>query len=188
MHYHSLFDSLELPNTLNRLLNLVVSLCRKVLPVCGESPTLPPVPAYVVLLRDLVWPEWKVDRDGTFLGNATGCVESVVAFVFSVEDVFSYSVVDRLGIRPALGPTVRLPLLGSNFPVVVLVVRGFAGLEIDELSADVIGLVMLDAGLWFCAANLAVFSFMVAESIVFCRLKLLLTDVRSEVPLLAPEL
>lgn len=37
-----------------RLLNLVVSLCRKVLPVCGESPTVPPVPAYVVLLRDLV--------------------------------------------------------------------------------------------------------------------------------------
>lgn len=116
-------------------------------------------------------------------------VLSVVAFVFSVEDVFSYSVVDRLGIMPpALGPTVRLPLLGSNLPVVVLVVRGFAGLEIDELSADVIGLVMLDAGLWFCAANLAVFSFMVAESMVFCRLKLLLTDVRSEVPLLAPEL
>lgn len=58
-------------------------------------------------------------------------MESVVAFVFSVEDVFSYSVVDRLGIMPALGPTVRFPLLGSNFPVVVLVVRGFAGLEID---------------------------------------------------------
>lgn len=51
---HSLFDSLELLNTLNRLLNLVVSLCRKVLPVCGESPTLPPATAYVVLLRDLV--------------------------------------------------------------------------------------------------------------------------------------
>lgn len=198
-----LFDEVFAWPSLGRLLNLVVSLCRKVLPVCGESPTLPPVPAYVVLLRDLVWPEWKVDRDGTFLGNATGCleeltagvrllrftmVESVVAFVFSVEDVFSYRVVDRLGIRPALGPTVRLPLLGSNFPVIVLVVRGFAGLEIDELSADVIGLVMLDAGLWFCAASLAVFSFMVAESIVFCRLKLLLTDVRSEVPLLAPEL
>lgn len=116
-------------------------------------------------------------------------VLSAGAFVFSVEDVFSYSVVDRLGIMPpALGPTVRFPLLGSNLPVVVLVVRGFAGLEIDELSAEVIGLVMLDAGLWFCAANLAVFSFMVAESMVFCRLKLLLTDVRSEVPLLAPEL
>lgn len=157
--------------------------------MCGESPTLPPAPEYAVLFLDLVWPEWKVDRDGTFLGNATGCleeltagvrllrftmVESVVEFVFSVDEVFSYSVVDRRGIRPALGPTVREPLLGSNLPLVVLVVRGFAGLEIDELSAEVIGLVMLDAGLWFCAASLAVFSLMVAESIVFCRLKLLL--------------
>lgn len=156
--------------------------------MCGESPTLPPAPEYAVLFLDLVWPEWKVDRDGTFLGNATGCVESVVEFVFSVDEVFSYSVVDRRGIRPALGPTVREPLLGSNLPLVVLVVRGFAGLEIDELSAEVIGLVMLDAGLWFCAASLAVFSLMVAESIVFCRLKLLLTDARSDVPLLVPEL
>lgn len=72
-----------------RLLNLVVSLCKKVLPECGESPTFPPAPAYTVLFRDLVWPEWKVDRDGTFLGNATGCVGSVVEFVFSVDDVFS---------------------------------------------------------------------------------------------------
>lgn len=39
-----------------RLLNLVVSLCRKVLPVCGESPTLPPAPEYAVLFLDLVWP------------------------------------------------------------------------------------------------------------------------------------
>lgn len=198
-----LFDEVFGWPSLGRLLNLVVSLCRKVLPVCGESPTLPPAPEYAVLFLDLVWPEWKVDRDGTFLGNATGCleeltagvrllrftmVESVVEFVFSVDEVFSYSVVDRRGISPALGPTVRDPLLGSNLLLVVLVVRGFAGLEIDELSAEVIGLVMLDAGLWFCAASLAVFSLMVAESIVFCRLKLLLTDARSEVPLLVPEL
>lgn len=198
-----LFDEVFGWPSLGRLLNLVVSLCRKVLPVCGESPTLPPAPEYAVLFLDLVWPEWKVDRDGTFLGNATGCleeltagvrllrftmVESVVEFVFSVDEVFSYSVVDRRGISPALGPTVRDPLLGSNLLLVVLVVRGFAGLEIDELSAEVIGLVMLDAGLWFCAASLAVFSLMVAESIVFCRLKLLLTDARSEAPLLVPEL
>lgn len=166
-----------------RLLNLVVSLCKKVLPECGESPTFPPVPAYTVLFRDLVCPEWKVDRDGTFLGNATGCLEeltagvrllrftmvgSAVEFVFSVDDVFSYSVVDRLGIRPALGPTVRAPLLGSYLVLVLLlVVRAFAGLEIDELSTEVIGLVMLDAGRWFCAANRAVFSLIVAESIVF---------------------
>lgn len=64
-------------------------------------------------------------------------VESVVAFVFSVEDVFSYNVVDLLGIMPpALGPTVRLPLLGSNLPVAVLVVRGFAGLEIDAVLEE----------------------------------------------------
>lgn len=151
-----------------RLLNLVVSLCKKVLPECGESPTFPPAPAYTVLFRDLVWPEWKVDRDGTFLGNATGCVGSVVEFVFSVDDVFSYSVVDRLGMKPALGPTVREPLLGSYLVLVLLlVVRAFAGLEIDEFSTEAIGLVMLDAGLWFCAANLAVFSLIVAESIVF---------------------
>lgn len=26
-------------------------------------------------------PEWKVDRDGTFLGNATGCLEELTAGV-----------------------------------------------------------------------------------------------------------
>lgn len=51
-----------------------------------------------------------------------------------MDDVFSYSVVDRLGIRPALGPIVRGPLLGSYFvPVLLLVVRAFAGLEIDAV-------------------------------------------------------
>lgn len=70
--------------------------------------------------------------------------------------------------KPALGPTVREPLLGSYLVLVLLlVVRAFAGLEIEEFSTEVIGLVMLDAGLWFCAANLAVFSLIVAESIVF---------------------
>lgn len=44
--------------------------------------------------------------------------------VFSVEDVFSYKVVDRLGII-ALGPTVRLPFVGSYFVAVL----GFAGLD-----------------------------------------------------------
>lgn len=46
-------------------------------------------------------------------------------FVFSVEEVFSYNVVDRRGTIP-LGPTVRLPLVGSN----LVVVLGFAGLEL----------------------------------------------------------
>lgn len=76
--------------------------------------------------------ETKTKLNSCSGGSSNTYVESVVAFVFSVEDVFSYSVVDRLGIMPpALGPTVRLPLLGSNLPAAVLVVRGFAGLEID---------------------------------------------------------
>lgn len=48
-----------------------------------------------------------------------------VALVFSVDDVFSYNVVDLLGIIP-LGPTVRLPFVGSYFAVLL---RGFAGLD-----------------------------------------------------------
>lgn len=47
--------------------------------------------------------------------------------VFSVDEVFSYSVVERRGIT-VLGPTVRLPFVGSYFDVVV--VLGFAGLEL----------------------------------------------------------
>lgn len=49
-------------------------------------------------------------------------------FVFSVDEVFSYNVVDRRGIipPPLLGPTVRLPLAGSYLDVVV---RGLAGLD-----------------------------------------------------------
>lgn len=43
--------------------------------------------------------------------------------VFSVDEVFSYSVVDRRGIIP-LGPTVRFPFVGSYFDDE----RGFAGL------------------------------------------------------------
>lgn len=44
-------------------------------------------------------------------------------FVFSVDEVFSYSVVDLRGVIPLLGPTVRFPFVGSYF-----VVRGFTGL------------------------------------------------------------
>lgn len=46
--------------------------------------------------------------------------------VFSVEDVFSYKVVDRRGIMPLDGPTVRLPFDGSNLDVALLL--GFTGL------------------------------------------------------------
>lgn len=45
--------------------------------------------------------------------------------VFSVDDVFSYKVVERRGIIP-LGPTVRFPFDGSNLEVALL--RGFTGL------------------------------------------------------------
>lgn len=126
-----------------RLLNRVVSLCKKVLPEWGDSPTAPVRENDDVLFRVLVWPvkkeflalrryviwrnhvmteenyslhtrvssrcchgqqkwchcrtkiqesrqcmnrglvlpEWKVERDGTFLGNATGCLEELTAGV-----------------------------------------------------------------------------------------------------------
>lgn len=44
--------------------------------------------------------------------------------VFSVDDVFSYRVVDRRGTLD--GPTVRFPFDGSNFDVALLL--GFTGL------------------------------------------------------------
>lgn len=47
-------------------------------------------------------------------------------FVFSVDEVFSYRVVDRRGIIPLDGPTVRFPFDGSNFEVALLL--GFTGL------------------------------------------------------------
>lgn len=58
-------------------------------------------------------------------------------FVFSVDEVFSYKVVDRRGIipPPLLGPTVRLPLAGSYLDVVV---RGLAGLDAAENEIDLI--------------------------------------------------
>lgn len=77
-------------------------------------------------------------------------------FVFSVDDVFSYSVVDRLGIRPALGPTVREPLLGSYLVLVLLlVVRAFAGLEIDAAKwSGKRGKEELSLGkAWFCVLS-----------------------------------
>lgn len=46
-------------------------------------------------------------------------------FVFSVDDVFSYKVVERRGIIP-LGPTVRFPFDGSNLEVALLL--GLTGL------------------------------------------------------------
>jgi len=52
-------------------------------------------------------------------------VLSVDTFVFSVDDVFSYKVVDRLGISPPAGPTVRFPLLAASY--LLAAVRGFAG-------------------------------------------------------------
>lgn len=50
---------------------------------------------------------------------------SVDEFVFSVDDVFSYNVVERRGMRPA----VRVPLdVASNL---VIAARGFAG-DVDD--------------------------------------------------------
>lgn len=49
---------------------------------------------------------------------------SVETFVFSEDDVFSYNVVERLGMSPPAGPTVRFPLDAASY---LRVVRGFAG-------------------------------------------------------------
>lgn len=88
----------------------------------------------------------------------------------------------------------RVLLLLSNLDTAV---RGLAGLNISKsgsngiisqcailyidlseihllLSVVTRDLGCADVGRWFCAANLAVFSLIVAESIVFCLLKLLL--------------
>lgn len=55
-------------------------------------------------------------------------VLSVDEFVFSVDEVFSYSVVDRRGMRP----TVRVPLdVASNL---VIAARGLAG-DVDDAKA-----------------------------------------------------
>jgi hypothetical protein len=58
-------------------------------------------------------------------------VGSVGALVFSVEAVFSYSVVDRRGIIPPMCPTVRALVLFSNLDAVVL---GLAGLKMLSKS------------------------------------------------------
>lgn len=59
----------------------------------------------------------SVERNCTYFDSAGR------TFVFSVDEVFSYSVVDLRGVMPLLGPTVRFPFVGSYF-----VVRGFTGL------------------------------------------------------------
>lgn len=85
-----------------RLLKRLEILWRK-LPAFGSSAL--DVAELALLFLVLVCPEWNVDRDGTFLGNADGCLEVVeagvrlmrftkvvlsVEFVFSVDDeVFS---------------------------------------------------------------------------------------------------
>lgn len=48
---------------------------------------------------------------------------------FSVDEVFSYKVVDRRGTALPLGPTVRLPIGGSYLDVIL----GLAGLELASL-------------------------------------------------------
>lgn len=50
----------------------------------------------------------------------------------------------------------------------------------NTLSVVATGFGWADAGLWFCAAKRAVLSFIVAESIVFCRLKLLLLQIKKK--------
>lgn len=107
-----------------------------------------------------------------------------------MDDVFSYKVVERRGIIP-LGPTVRFPFDGSNLDVALLL--GLTGLAnaaernknlvnnhlrmqsaVLQLSAaEDTGFGCADTGR-FWAPTRAVFSLIVAESIVFCRLKLLL--------------
>lgn len=83
-----------------RLLKRFEILCKK-LPLAASPPAAPDE----LLLRVLVCPEWKVDLEGTFLGNADGCgleevladvklmrfvrVLSVETLVFSDDDVFS---------------------------------------------------------------------------------------------------
>jgi hypothetical protein len=64
------------------------------------------------------------DKSNTYVG-------SVGALVFSVDAVFSYSVVDRLGIIPPICPTVRALVLLSNLDAVVL---GLAGLKMLSKS------------------------------------------------------
>lgn len=107
------------------------------------------------------------------------------AFVFSEEEVFSYSVVDLRGIRPAVRLVAVVP---SNLFVVP---RGLAGEDKEAGKFNVLIYIkciksnhnLLDSalafgwaeiGLWFGVVNRAVFSFIVEESIVFCLLKLLL--------------
>ena len=69
----------------------------------------------------------KTKQTKKLIGNSLSYLDSVGrTLVFSVDDVFSYNVVDRRGIIP-LGPTVLFPLAGSNLVVLLL---GFAGLEI----------------------------------------------------------
>lgn len=51
-------------------------------------------------------------------------VSAGITFVFSVDEVFSYSVVERRGMMPLVPLTVRFPLVGSYLAVV----RGLAGL------------------------------------------------------------
>lgn len=63
----------------------------------------------------------SIDRNQNTYFDSAGST-----LVFSVEDVFSYKVVDRRGIIPLLGPTVRFPFDGSNFEVALLL--GFTGL------------------------------------------------------------
>ena len=50
---------------------------------------------------------------------------SVETLVFSVDDVFSYKVVERRGISPPAGPTVRFPVDAESY--FVAVERGFTG-------------------------------------------------------------
>jgi hypothetical protein len=86
--------------SMGRLLKRFEILCKK-LPLAASLPAAPDE----LLLRVLVCPEWKVDLEGTFLGNADGCgleevlagvklmrfvrVLSVETLVFSDDDVFS---------------------------------------------------------------------------------------------------
>lgn len=59
-------------------------------------------------------------------------VLSVETFVFSVDGVFSYKVVERRGISPPAGPTVRFPLAVPSY-FVVNAVRGLTG-DVAEVA------------------------------------------------------
>lgn len=132
-------------NKLNRLLNLEEILEKKLVrPECGESPVAPPVPEYssAVLFRGLVCPEWKVDRDGTFLGKCLADLTAGVILGPSGSGWAPLSVDDGPGLEtdalftwPLPPAPVELPRVNSDTVVVKLLDSGGKTLvfSVDEV-------------------------------------------------------